>query len=62
MIIFVAVASLAINVMYTKRTHQVNPDLNRELDCWNRVSKISDRELLKEYLSYITSVHFFSGH
>lgn len=53
MVIVVAVASLAINVMYTKRKPEVIPDLNLELEYWNRFSTFSDQELLKIFLVYI---------
>lgn len=53
MVIVVAVASLAINMMYIKRKPEVNPDLNLELEYWNRVSTFSDQELLKEYLAFL---------
>lgn len=53
MFIVVAVASLAINMMYIKRKPEVNPDLNLELEYWNRFSTFSDQELLKIFLVYI---------
>ena len=51
MVIIVAVASLAVNRVYKKS--EVNPDLNLELEYWNRFSTFSDQELLKIFLVYI---------
>lgn len=49
-LVIVAVAiSAAVNMMYIKRKPEINP----ELEYWNRLSNYSDDELMHKYLDYM---------